>query len=176
MALVSVREEECFAASGPSSSLQQQPPRSSLLHHRPPLPPLLLTTTTTRGDPEQPEHELDVDSIPSPDLADRGIKRRWSEADLYARPTSYAYESSALACPPLPVLDQRGPTEWPAATTDARSANALEWAIVAGRPLTSAADYPPKLGGDDDEADADDEFGRDGVEYLETGWGGGAAC
>ena len=95
---------------------------------------------------------------------------------VYARPTSYAYESSALACPPLPVLDQRGPTEWPAATTDARSANALEWAIVAGRPLTSAADYPPKLGGDDDEADADDEFGRDGVEYLETGWGGGAAC
>lgn len=93
---------------------------------------------------------------------DRGTKRRWSEADLYACSPIYLYETS-LGPPHPQQQDTRSSWPWTLGTEPAggpmdhqrqRQPNALDRAIAAGRPL---ADYSSGFDQDGDENDQDQD-------------------
>ena len=97
---------------------------------------------------------------------DRGTKRRWSEADLYACSPIYLYETSLGPPHPHPQQqDTRSSWPWTLGTEPAggpmdqqrqrqRQPNALDRAIAAGRPL---ADYSSGFDQDGHENDQDQD-------------------
>lgn len=128
----------------------EQPP------DQPPQVRPLLPTTSSSGGVDDPDRHHD-----------RGTKRRWSEADLYARSPIYAHETS------LGPPQQQHRASTTTTTTTTRSPwtfgtglaggpmdqpNALDRAIAAGRPL---ADYSSGFdqGGGENDQDQD----RDGA-------------
>ncbi|GAA5883194.1 hypothetical protein JCM3774_002416 [Rhodotorula dairenensis] len=201
----SVQEEPALAVWNRSPRrpiLQQRSDQGLLL----PQPQPSLISTATRSGTGPREHEM-YDPDPNADTADPDRvlkKRRWSEADLYAaRPTLYAYESSAASFPPPPqgqgsrerttrlaaatmMMEEEEVEEiagqMTATATATAKSNALDWAIAAGRPL---ADYPPVFvdaATDEEDDGAEERFKRAAGRTEDDpfgGWrgvgGGGAA-
>lgn len=123
---------------------------------RPLLPTTTTATTTSISD--------SGDDAASDRHHDRGTKRRWSEADLYARSPIYMYETSLGP----PQQDATSSWPWSLGTGIAggpmeqqqqrrQEPNALDRAIAAGRPLADYSRVFDEAGGENDH----DEDGRD---------------